>query len=275
MSFITNFVQSKYCMKEQVYNSDLNFIGSIPNYDLLFLALSKINHKDRIKEIEEVLVKRNLFDFRTEQARGRFFRMIKSTIYYSYSEGHRDLLASIFDEKCPFQNKNILLFWHLCLSNKLFYNISVNVYFKNYWAGRPYLEVNDVEAYIVFLKESDPQIAKWAEITIHTLASKYLTILRKLGMMEGRTKKQFIPVTLDNPTMVLFVYLIKSINPENTNFLDSKYFQLSFIDREAFVGFARKIANMDFWDLTFDGTALKFSLKHKPNTITHALFDRT
>jgi hypothetical protein len=105
-------------MIQQPYNSDLNFVGSIPNYDLLFLALSKIEREGRIKEIEEILVTRNLFDFRTEEARGRFFRMIKSTIFNTFSEEQSDLLASIFDEKCNFQNKNIIFFWQLCLSNR-------------------------------------------------------------------------------------------------------------------------------------------------------------
>lgn len=262
-------------MNEQPYNSDLNFVGSIPNYDLLFLALSKINQKDRIKEIQEILVERNLFDFRTEEARGRFFRMIKSTIFNSYSGDQSDLLASIFDENCTYQNKNIVLFWQLCLSNRLFRDISVNVYLKNYYAGRSHLSARDVEDYIMHLKETDPTIGEWSLKTIVPVASKYLTILKKLNLLEGTTKKQILPVAIDNSTMVIFVYLIKSINPDNINFFDSEFFQFSFMSKETFLSFAKKIGNMTFWDMTFDGTTLKFTLKLTPNKITHALFDRT
>lgn len=262
-------------MIDTAYNSDLNFIGSIPNYDLLFLALSKINSIDRIKEIEEILVKRNLFDFRTEEARGRFFRMIKSTIFNTYSEEQSDLLATIFDEKCSFQNKNIIFFWQLCLSNRLFHDISVNVYLKNYFAGRSLLTARDVEDFVLHLKETDPTIKNWSFSTIKTLSSKYLTILKKLNLLEGANKKQILPVSIDNDTMVLFVYLIKSINPDNFNFLKSEYFQLSLMSRETFLNFAKKVGNMSFWDMTFDGTALKFTLKLKPNQIEHALFNRT
>lgn len=260
---------------QQPYNSDLNFVGSIPNYDLLFLALNKINRENRIKEIEEILVTRNLFDFRTEEARGRFFRMIKSTIFNTNSEEQSELLATIFDENCSFQNKNIVLFWQLCLSNRLFYDISVNVYLKNYYAGRSHLSARDVEDYIMHLKEIDPTIKEWSIKTIKPVASKYLTILKKLNLLEGASKKQILPVTIDNNTMVLYVYLIKSVNPDNFNFLDSEYFQLSLMSRDTFLSFAKKVGNMSFWDLTFDGTALKFTLKLKPNQIAHALFNRT
>lgn len=260
-------------MTQQPYNSDLNFVGSIPNYDLLFLALSKINRKDRNKEIEEILVTRNLFDFRTEEARGRFFRMIKSTIFNTFSKEQNDLLASVFDENCSFQNKNIVLFWQLCLSNRLFRDISVNVYLKNYFAGRSHLNTRDVEDYLFHLKETDPTIGSWSDSTINTLSSKYLTILKKINLLEGRMKKQILPVSIDNNTMVLFVYLIKSINSDNFNFLDSEYFQLSLMSRDTFLSFAKKVGNMSFWDMTFDGTVLKLTLKQKPNNIVHALFN--
>jgi hypothetical protein len=260
-------------MIQQPYNSDLNFVGSIPNYDLLFLALSKIEREGRIKEIEEILVTRNLFDFRTEEARGRFFRMIKSTIFNTFSEEQSDLLASIFDEKCNFQNKNIIFFWQLCLSNRLFRDISVNVYLKNYFAGRSHLTARDVEDFVLHLKETDSTIKNWSFSTIKTLSSKYLTILKKLNLLEGANKKQILPVTIDNNTMVLFVYLIKSINPDNFNFLESEYFQLSLMSKETFLSFAKKVGNMSFWNMTFDGNELKFTLKQKPNNIAHALFN--
>lgn len=262
-------------MKDQPYNSDLNFVGSIPNYDLLYLALSKINSTDRLKEIEEILVKRNLFDFRTEQARGRFFRMIKSTIYNTYTEEQSELLASVFDENCSFQNKNILLLWQLCLANRLFYDITVNVYLKNYYTGRSHLSSRDVEDYLLHLKETDSTIGGWSLKTITPVASKYLTILKKLGLLDGAIKKQILPVAIDNDTMVLFVYLIKSINTNNINFFDSEYFQLSLMSKETFLSFAKKVSNMNYWDMTFDGSALKFNLKYQPKSITNALFDRT
>ena len=262
-------------MKNEPHNSDINVIGSIPNYDLLHLALSKIISADRLSEIEEALIKRNLFDFRTEEARGRFFRMIKSTIFNTYTEEQSELLASVFDENCNFQNKNVVLFWQLCLANSLFYDISVSVYLKNYYAGRSHLITRDVEDYLLYLKENDSVISQWSSKTINKVGSKYLTILKKLNFLDGAIKKQILPVAIDNDTMVLFVYLIKSINPDNINFFDSEYFQLSLMSKETFLSFAKKVSNMKYWDMTFDGSALKFNLKYQPNSITHALFDRT
>lgn len=60
------------------YNTDINIIGSIPDYHLIYTALPLL--LDNPKELENILVTNNEFDFRTEKSRKRFLSVSKFII---------------------------------------------------------------------------------------------------------------------------------------------------------------------------------------------------
>jgi hypothetical protein len=47
------------------YNTDINIIGSIPDYHLIYKALPMLLNNQ--SELEDILVNNNEFDFRTEK----------------------------------------------------------------------------------------------------------------------------------------------------------------------------------------------------------------
>jgi hypothetical protein len=58
------------------YNTDINIIGSIPDYHLIYIALPLL--LDNQKELETILVANNEFDLRTEKSRKRFLSALNS-----------------------------------------------------------------------------------------------------------------------------------------------------------------------------------------------------
>ena len=58
------------------YNTDINIIGSIPDYNLIYRALPLLISDPT--ELEKILVNDNEFDFRTEKSRKRFLSALKS-----------------------------------------------------------------------------------------------------------------------------------------------------------------------------------------------------
>ena len=55
-----------FLKKVNSYNTDINIIGSIPNYHLIYKALPLLLNDP--KELENILVTNNEFDFRTEKS---------------------------------------------------------------------------------------------------------------------------------------------------------------------------------------------------------------
>jgi hypothetical protein len=79
---------------ELKYNGDLNLIGGIQDYHMIHEAIrSYVNGED---DFRERIVDRNEYHIRTSQARGRFYRGIKSSIMTFKNDDHKDLYQSFF-----------------------------------------------------------------------------------------------------------------------------------------------------------------------------------
>ena len=91
------------------YNTDINIIGSIPDYHLIYKALPLLLSDP--KELENILVINNEFDFRTEKSRKRFLSVLNSA--FVSKNKTIDELASVL--MLYFKNDEnaqaLLLFW--------------------------------------------------------------------------------------------------------------------------------------------------------------------
>jgi hypothetical protein len=75
-------------------------------------------------------------------------------------------------------------------SNELFILISKNVYAKTYFSGRTSLAGKEVFAYLKDIQTLSSKLNTFLYSTLDKIASKYLTILKKLEMMEGAINKR-------------------------------------------------------------------------------------
>jgi len=90
------------------YNSDINIIGSIPDFSLLEVALTQFAKGKGCLDLKELLVTNNAFDFRTESTRKRFLAAVDSgprqgfdafIIIYKWSRDKLFTLKSVYIEK--------------------------------------------------------------------------------------------------------------------------------------------------------------------------------
>jgi len=256
----------------RIYNSDVNVIGSIPDYQLIVKAIKLYSVGG--EAMEDAIVKRNEFDFKTENSRKRFLAAITSTFLNFQNKEHEELITNLFSHQMSLETQQLILFWQFSLSNRLFYEISRDVFIKNYFSGRVSFVKEDIVAYIKDLGSTTSELKdKFTDITINTIASKYLTVLKKLNLIDGKQKKTFKHIQISNEALVIFLHLLKAIDSSGADILRNKYSSLSMISSESFAERVKQLAKKDFYNMSFNGVALKIEPIHTNKGIADVLFN--
>ena len=255
------------------YNTDINIIGSIPDYHLIYKALPLLLNDP--KELENILVTNNEFDFRTEKSRKRFLSALNSA--FVSKNKTTDELAS--DLMLHFKNDEnaqaLLLFWLFNTNNKLFFELNRDVFLKYYFQGRAELPKEAVIAYIKdLISRVDDLKGKWSEITIDTIASKYLTILKKLKLLEGNQKKKFTLIRVSDELLAVFIHLIDLLENRKGNFLEDDFLGFTFISKDNILDRLKRIGKKDWVKINFNGVTLQVESVFNNNNIIDGIFRR-
>ena len=253
------------------YNSDINIIGSIPDYHLIYRALPLlINDK---KNLEKLLVVDNEFGFRTEKSRKRFLSVLNSA-FVNKNEKINYLAALIIDQlNNDVKSQSLVLFWVFSLNNQLFYELNRDLFLKYYFQGRAQLPKEDVIAYLKDLISRKEELKeKWSEETIATIASKYLTCLKKLHLLEGTQKKHFCLVHISNELLAVFVHFYNLIENDKGFILKNDFMSFSFISDESRLERFKKIGLKDWIKMNYTGQNLRLEGAFNNNTIIHGIF---
>jgi hypothetical protein len=255
------------------YNTDINIIGSIPDYHLIYKALPLLINNP--KELENILVTNNEFDFRTEKSRKRFLSLLNSA-FVSKSEAIDELASSLM---LSFKNDEnaqaLLLFWLFSINNKLFFELNRDIFLKYYLQGRAELPKEAVVAYIKDLINTNQDLkGKWSEITIETIASKYLTVLKKLKLLEGTKKKKFTLVRVSDELLAVFVHIISLLDNKKANFLEDDFLSFTFISKENILARLKQIGKKEWIKLNFNGVSLQVEPVFNNNNIIDGIFRR-
>lgn len=169
-----------------------------------------------------------------------------------------------------------MLFWIFSMNNRLFYEMNRDVYLKFYFQGRAELPMPEVLAYLKELVNQNPELKdRWSEKTIRTIASKYLTILKKFGLLEGGQKKSFNYVSVSDEMLALFVHLHKLREPQEKNLLEDEFFPFSFVSKETLLDRMKRLGKKGWINMNYTGTTLRAAGVFGPNEIIDGIFKRT
>ena len=234
------------------YDSSVNIIGSIPD----FAAMS-----DYICHINGEEINNGNFKFRTEKATNRFKAGVTKGFLIFTNERHKILFISTLSSKdLSYEEKLIVLFWQLLLTNRLFREISENIFFRLLFAGRTTVDTSDVEAFVKYVRNNNPDNLPLSDSTVKIVASKYLTILKKFGLADGKIRKSIMAPHI-SPR--LFTYLVKlavEVYPEEPT-LKNPLFKYSFLDNNSIINRLKSIDNISNWDITQIGNDITITLK--------------
>lgn len=236
-------------------NSDINIIGGIPDFSLIEAALEHFaNGKDQL-ELNELVVTNNTFDFITESARKRFLAAVNGSILVFANDNHKALIEKLFSAPGHESLKRKAVFWQLLFGNDLFLSISKNVYTKAYFSGRTSLAGKEVFAYLKDLQITLPRLKTFSDSTLDKIASKYLTILKKLEMVTGVAKKKILNIRLSEHELLFFVYLILSVDNSTRDILKNPYRDFFFLEKSELVQALKNIKYMPFTSTGSPGNA--------------------
>lgn len=256
-----------------MYNTDINILGGIPNYDLIYRALPLlIDAKD---DLQNTLINNNEFDFRTERSRKRFFTLLKSAFISDNPEINKWSSKLIQNLKDDEKSQALVIFWLFSLNNQLFFDLNRDVYFNYFFQGRTELPKSDVVAYLKDKLATNVELKnKWSEKTINTVSYKYLSVLKKMYLLEGSRKKTFQMVRISDQMLAVFIHLIDLKQPQYPNVLDDDFLWFSFVPKENIITRLKILGKKDWIKMNYTGTSLKVEGVYKPNKIIDGIFGR-
>ncbi len=252
------------------YNTTINIIGGLRDCDIIYRSIEA--YFDPEDSIHDLIAGRNELVLRTERSRTRITRAINNSFLVFHNDDHRCLIKSLFSGNEPAADRQLILFWQFALTNRLFFDISVNIFCKTYLSGRTTLPKEDIIAYLKeFLKERKNNQLKWSEKTINTISTKYLNFMTKLGLLEGARSKSFRNIQLSDELLVLFIYFAKLYSPQGVNLLDNHFLPLSFVSPRNITVRVKELAQKGLFDMSYDGVSLKVGLTHTFKGISNVL----
>lgn len=234
------------------YDSGVNILGSVPDYNVMLDYIS-----DTYGVTDDST---GAFEFRTEKSLYRFISAIESCILKFKNDDHKKMFfEALANKDFSIQERLVVLFWQLTYSNLLFSKITAEVFMKAVYAGRVTITAEEITSYLRFVKESEPGELNWSEETIKISGSKYLTIMKKLGLADGAIKKTIVHPVITNDLFVYFIRFIQTVSGDKT--LHNPYIVFSFSEEQNIIHRLKKIENIQYWDVTQIGNELTIDLK--------------
>ena len=234
------------------YDSGVNIMGSVPNYNVM---LDYISDTYGITEGST-----GSFEFRTEKSLQRFVSAIESCILKFNNGTHKKMFFdAIADKTFSVQERLVILFWQLTYSNRLFCRITADVFMKAVYAGRVSIMAEEITSFLRFIKETEEGELDWSEDTIKISGSKYLTIMKKLGLADGTVKKCIVHPVITNNLFVYFIRFIQTISDDKT--LHNPYVVFSFSEEHNLINRLKRIEFIPYWDVSQIGNEITIDLK--------------
>lgn len=237
------------------YDSSVNVLGSIPDYSSMMDFICE--YMGRTPDGQ------GSFSFRTHKTFTRFLAAIKTAILTFVNDRHKQLfLDALSSKEFSYQEKLMVLYWQIVYGNLLFRGISEEVFMQAVYQGRTTLSALDVLALLHHIKETEKGEFNWSEATLKICASKYLTILKKLGLADGAIRKQILYPPMTSQLFVYFIRMAMAMFPAQ-NSLDNPMMVFSFYDKTSLIAKLKRIEFMPFWNITQIGDEVKIEVREK------------
>ncbi len=231
-------------------NSDINVLGSLKDWNLTKVFLSE--NMVSMKENGGIHAYTNI---KTDKSVKRFEKVIRNTILTNQNIHLEHIVKQYILGSKSYSDKFMVMFWNASANNELFFYLNENVYFPAFYSGRVSLKNDEVVACIMELKQTEDSLKTWSDSTITTTASKYLTLLKKFGLMEGSMNKTIVHPYLSDEMFVLFVYWISAIL-DKQNLIDKPWLLYSLCEKQVFLDrlFQKKFSK--YYNVVYSGDKL-------------------
>lgn len=232
-------------------NSDINILGGLSDWNLIETFLT-----EDMKSIQSKGGIRNFSSIRTDRSVVRFEKAIKMTLLTFQKAETGSIFRSVLQDKGFTSDTLLFLFWNASYNNDLLHYINMKVYFPAYYKGRVSIRREEVEACLSDLKATEDTLKKWSAKTIQTTSSKYLTLLKKFGLMEGASKKTITHHFFSDKMFILFLYWFTAVS-EQPNLMKSEWMSYSLSELQPFLDRIMQKQYTKYFNVTYTGDKLQ------------------
>ncbi len=231
-------------------NSDINILGSLPGFNLVEVLL-KENIEATSDESSQAFT-----NIKTIKALKRYESAINNTLITFSNSSVEILIHKVIDEEGITSDSLLLLFWNAAVNNELLNYLNHRVFFPALYSGRVTIKKDEVVACLKELKQVEASLKKWSDSTIETTASKYLTLLGKFNLLEGRTTKTITHRNISDKVLILFIYWLLAVE-SMANILESNWLPYCFLEKEILVQLIMQKKLMKYYNISYSGDKLK------------------
>lgn len=166
------------------------------------------------------------------------------------------MASTVMTEETKFRTMSLQFYFNDLLFRTLFNDCFLPIY----KSGRIYISKVDIISFIYEKIRSDHWKLKWSTETIETVGRKYLSVMKKLGYLEGRAKKSIKEPYLGLDFLIFFHFWLEGVE-ENMNVLTSQFFPMLMISKEKYRFFMKQPEVREKLEWHFTGE--KFAVEPK------------
>ena len=131
-----------------MYNTSINVISSIPDLNLIIDVITDVANGKSIDDVFDKIYSQNVYGIRTGGSRIRFINGIRAGLLKHQSENHKIIFHSLFRHSEFRRTKRFALYFQLGINDRLFYDLTVDVFLKLFHAGRLTLNKSEFISYL-------------------------------------------------------------------------------------------------------------------------------
>ncbi len=243
--------------RNQEYKGRYTNLACIGDASILIRTLKLYADIGDTDELKEYFVESNPFGYSTRASRGRHFRSIRPLLLNTWNPSHEDLLTSVARADFRQEFMKRVLYLQVCLNSRLFREITLNVFREKLTQGILKLTkqaIND------FIREEVPAAEEWTATTVDRLGSRYLTLMKMFGFVEGKDRERISVFSPSNTLLVYTIYLDQAIRDRNRLDFSGGVVQFLFVrNQEKMIERLKEQALDGYFDLQSAGSDIRIS----------------
>jgi len=233
-------------------NSDINFLGGLADWHLVTAFIGNDQKKASFNPVASA----DFTVIKTDKSIRRYAKAIHNTLLHFSNKDMEALCRQLIRAKGIDSETLLVLFWNTAFNNQLFHYLNEKVFFPAFYSGRSGIKRDEVVACMDDLKQTQPVLREWSASTLLTTASKYLSLLKKFGLMEGSLTKTICYPYLSDEMFIIFIYWLVAAS-SMPNLLKSEWLVYGFTEIQPFIDRLMQKKYAIFFHITYTGNRLE------------------
>jgi hypothetical protein len=211
---------------------------------------------------------------RTESSAKRYLKAVDETFNNFQSEPVKRLfLAGIGSTALSEEAQKRVMALQFIAIDPLFESLFNDCFIPIVQSGRVAISYHDVIAFFDERIRTGTLEVNWSRETIDTVSQKFLSLLRKLGYLEGKAKKTLGEPYTGSDWLVFFHYWLLAFD-ETSNTLASRFFPALMVSKEKYLFLLKQEQVRSKIDWSYSGDKVQVSTKLTIDEYADELSDR-